>query len=116
MKDNESFLVVTSMIFVAILFIAAKSRPQGFNPIKRNMFFNKAKVPIYLKFLSIVGIFSILIGLASTKHPATVVAYAALNVGIGAIAGINIFLYQEKIDPTLKVKTSRHKDDWKLPS
>ena len=102
MQNAESVLVVISFTFMTILFIIHSIR----SPISRyirwykstNLFFDKTQLPNYTRLVLGTLIFSILVGYIITPTTLLVIQFTGLNVGVAAVAGINIFLYRHRED------------------
>ncbi len=96
MKDTESLLVLLSLMFGILMYIFILIRGPRLGIINKLAYFDKKRLPVYLKFLSIVIVASVSIGLIITRDTALLLKYVGLNLLFAVILGPNIFMYRRR--------------------
>jgi len=96
MSNEESILVAVSIAFIIVLYVVTMLKGPKMGVVNKNVFFDKTKLPIYLRFLFAVAVCSILVGLIVTRTPLLLLEFAGFNAVAGAVIGLNLFLYRHR--------------------
>jgi hypothetical protein len=97
MNYVELLLVLISFLFGTTLFVISLIKTPRVRIFGRNATqVDRARFPALIKFLLIVAILSILVGLVATRRLSFIAQFAGLNLLLGAIMGSNIFLLRER--------------------
>lgn len=95
-SNNESLLVMSSLIFGIVLYILILAKGQKWSLLTgKNIRINKAKFPDLLRFLGVVTGISITVGLISASGLILTLKYVGLNLVISVIMGINLFMFEK---------------------
>jgi len=96
MNNDESILVICAFIFAITLYAVVMVRGPRLGIINRKVFFDKSKLPNYFRFLALVALLSVPFGYLVARQISLALEFAGLNVLIGVIMGVNLFLYRRR--------------------
>lgn len=96
--DSESFLVLCAFIFASILYLVAMIKGPRLGIVNKGVYFDRTKVPSYIRFLAIIALLSVSLGYIVTRRVYLALGFAGLNLLLGAIIGLQLFLYRRLND------------------
>lgn len=97
MKNRESLLVITTFIFMTLLYVLIKlkaPRVSLIGKVEKGAYFDKRHFPQYFKFLVYVVLASAIFGYLFVQSLGLTLQYLALNLGIGIVFGGYLILYR----------------------